>query len=431
MQRNQQYLPPELDSLWLHTAPELRLKPIWPIEAERSDVVIIGAGITGLRAALELASQGLEVLVLEAGDVGWGASGRSGGQVNPIMRLGSKALEQGLGKPAATRLIKATIQSANEVFSVIKQHDIDCDAVQKGWLQVAHCASAAKALTELAHDWQAYGASVRCLSAAETQHLSGSAYYHAALLHEEAGHIQPLSYARGLARAAMAHGARIYTHNAVTAVKKQGPQAWTVQLGDTRIQAKTVLLCTNGYTSGVSPKSDKSYLPFTPIQLATEPLSTELYHAILPQEHTIADSRRLIFYGRKTADKRLVFGGLGKNIRSDRDYERIKREAVHIFPLLKNVKWEYQWGGNIAMTEDSLPHIHELDRGFLAAVGCNGRGVAMGTVLGRVLAEKVLQGGDELDVPVTAVKTIKWHGFKKMMAPHVLPVLGCLDKMDK
>lgn len=431
MRQTQQYLAPELDSLWLHTAPELKLEPMLPIRVERSDVVIIGAGITGLRAALELASQGLEVVVLEAGDVGWGASGRSGGQVNPIMRLGSEALERGLGKPAATRLIKATIQSANEVFNLIKQHDIDCDAVQKGWLQVAHCASAAKALTELAHDWQAYGASVQCLRMAETQHLSGSAYYRAALLHKEAGHIQPLSYARGLARAAMTHGARIYTHSAVTAVEKQGAQAWVVQVEGARIQSKTVLLCTNGYTSGLSTKADKSYLPFTPIQLATEPLDAELYQAILPCEHTIADSRRLIFYGRKTADKRLVFGGLGKNIRSRNDYERIKREAIGIFPLLKKVRWEYQWGGNIAMTEDGLPHIHEIDSGLLAAVGCNGRGVAMGTVLGRVLAERVLSGGNELDVPVTAAKAIRWHGLKKAIAPHVMPVLGFLDRLDK
>lgn len=419
-----------INSLWAKTAQSAPETLSLHNETKHADVVIIGAGFTGLRAAIELANKGRNVIVIEAGSVGWGASGRSGGQVNPIMRLTSERIAQEFGSTAATRLIKATINSADEVFDLIKQHNINCDAVQKGWLQVAHCQSAAKSLEQLAHDWESYGANIRVLGADEVCAQSGSTLYGAGLFHPQAGHLQPLSYVRGLAKTALSKGVQIFTHSAASSIKRAENQ-WEIQVGAAVLKSEYVLICTNAYSSGLCKEIDNSYLPFTPIQLATEVLSPSLYEEILPNDQTIADTRRLIFYGRKTADGRLVFGGLGKSIYSQKDYARIKNEAVRIFPQLKGVEWDYSWGGNIAMTENSLPHIHDVAPGLLAAIGCNGRGVAMGTVMGRVLAEYVVEGAKELDVPVSAIKPIRLKSLKSAVIPYGLPILGLLDSLDK
>lgn len=419
-----------INSLWEKTAQPAPNTQSLHDEIKHADIVVIGAGFTGLRAAIELATKGRSVIVIDAGAIGWGASGRSGGQVNPIMRLTSERITEEFGSAAATRLIKATINSADEVFNLIKQHAISCDAVQKGWLQVAHCPSAAKSLRQLAQDWKKYGANVEVLDAADTHAYSGSTYYQSALCHPRAGHLQPLSYVRGLAQTALNKGVQIFTHSAATALTRIEDH-WVVKVGQAKLHAQHVLICTNGYSSGLRKEIDNSYLPFTPIQLATEVLDPSIYKEILPHNHTIADSRRLIFYGRKTADGRLVFGGLGKNIHSQKDYVRIKKEALRIFPQLSNVRWDYRWGGNIAMTENALPHIHNIAPGLLAAIGCNGRGVAMGTVMGRVLAENVMEKTNELDVPISPVKQIMFKQLKSAVLPYGLPILGLLDKLDK
>lgn len=419
-----------VDSLWAKTAQSAPETHSLSDGISQADVVVIGAGFTGLRAALELATSGRNIIVVEAGEIGWGASGRSGGQVNPIMRLTSDRVASLLGAAAAARLIKATINSADEVFELIQRHEIECDAVQKGWLQVAHCTSAADSLTALAKDWRQFGADIVNLHDTETQKLTGSPVYRSGLLHPRAGHLHPLSYVRGLANAAVGQGVRIFTGDAATELRQDGKQ-WAVTVGQATIHAQHVLLCTNAYTSGLDRKVDRSYLSFTPIQLATEVLDPGVYAATLPDERTIADTRRLIFYGRKTGDGRLVFGGLGKNINSQHDYARIKKEAVRIFPQLSGVRWEYNWGGNIAMTMDALPHIHQVAPGLLAAIGCNGRGVAMGTVMGRVLSEFITDPSKEPDVAISPVKPIWLRQLKSSVIPYGIPILGLMDRLDK
>lgn len=415
-------------SLWRDTAEGL--PPIKPFEGVmRTEIVIIGGGFTGMRAALELATNGRSVAVLEAGDIGWGASGRSGGQVNPIMRLTSDSLIKLIGQDFAKKLITATIKSADEVFNLIKNYGIKCDAVQNGWLQVAHCESADRNLLTLADDWRSYGATIEHLRGTALQERTGTTIYAAGLRHSKAGHLHPLSYVRGLARAALNAGASIYTHSSAQHIALQN-EKWTIQVNGGKIEADTILLCTNGYTKGLNKPLDNSYLPFTPIQLATSPLEPHVYNSILPNSETIADTRRLIFYGRKTADHRLVFGGLGKGINNHKDYQRIKREAIRLFPILKNISWDYQWGGNIAMTMDSIPHIHKLAPGLFAALGCNGRGVAMATVMGRVLSEYVTEERNTYDLPLTAVPHINFRQIKSFSIPYSLPILGWLDRKD-
>ncbi len=416
-------------SLWRHTA--LAEPQCVPYSGHsKTDTVIIGAGFTGLRAAVELASLGLKVVVLEQGNIGWGASGRSGGQVNPILRLQYDQIAARTDPESAERFVKAVIGSADEVFSLIGKHQIDCQPVQKGWLQAAHCESAAASLTALAEDWRLFGANIEVLDDKTLLARAGTSYYSMGLFHPNAGHLHPMSYVRGLAIAAMNANAKVHTFSRVQALECRDGK-WVVAVNGGEIRADTVLICTNGYTQGLNTALDKSYLPFTPIQLATDVLPNEIFKQILPENTTIADTRRRIFYGRKTSDRRLIFGGLGKGVNHGDDYTRIRNEAQRIFPVLRNVAWEFQWGGNIAMTMDSLPHIHDLAPGLSAALGCNGRGVAMSTVIGRVLSEHVVNPGATTDVPVMAVPRIAFSKLKSIVAPLSLPFLGWLDGRDK
>lgn len=417
------------DSLWRHTAIAARDTVAYKGDS-KVDVVIVGGGFTGLRAALELSGRGLSIIVLESGDIGWGASGRSGGQVNPIIRLTSAKIASLIGEGPAERFIRSTINSADEVFNLIRQHRIACAPVQNGWLQVAHCLSAAQSLEELALDWRRHGSSIEFKSDQDLYTESGTASYQMGLFHPKAGHLQPMSYVRGLANAAMKANVQVHTHSRVEKIEPKNG-GWRVAANGGSIQTEWVLLCTNGYTKGLHQAVDKSYLPFTPIQLATAPLSETMDQQILPGNQSIADTRRLIFYGRKTADRRLIFGGLGKGVNNLADYERIKKEAVRIYPILKGIAWDYQWGGNIAMTMDALPHVHRLAPGLLAGLGCNGRGVAMSTVMGRVLSECVLGSETSLDLPLLEVRKIGFRNLKSFTIPYGLPVLGWLDRRDK
>jgi len=394
------------------------------------DVLIIGGGFTGLRAAIGLADSGHSVALVEAGDLGWGASGRSGGQVNPIMRLQSRKLASLIGEAAADRLIRATIGSANEVFQLIARHGMACDATQRGWAQVAHCDSAAESLRGLAEDWRRFGANIQELDKEETWEATGSTVYEFSLLHPFAGHLHPLKYVHGLARTAVSKGAAIYTHAPAQDLRPRNGR-WEITANNQAFIADKVLICTNAYQSGLNDTLDKSYIPVTPVQLATEVLDDDVYEAVLPEERTIADTRRMIFYARKTADRRLVFGGLGTRIDGQADYDRIAREATRVFPQLLSVKWEYSWGGHIAMTTDSLPHVHEVAQGVYAALGCNGRGVAMGTVVGRVLSEIINEPGTEKDVPVIPLKKIPFQPLLKKIIPAGMPLLRVMDRMDR
>ena len=407
------------DSLWAATAVPGPNTPTLN-EPVTCDVAIVGAGFAGLRTALELAKAGVSVCVVDAGDIGWGASGRNGGQVNPIGHETPATVAKRWNLPIednqVQRYVRFTTEAANGLFDLVREHNIDCDAEQNGWIRAAHGEKALPAFKKMFDGWQATGTPMRMLDQTQLEQLSGTPAYNIGWVADHGGSVQPLSYARGLAGAALKAGAKIYTQNKVTSVEQVGSK-WRLSCASGNITSDTVVLCTNGYTDQLFKGLRETVVPVVSIQGATKPLTQEQIDTILPQRHTFADTRRVIFYFRKTADNRLVFGSAGSNPNNPgaADKQRLITGLRTVYPQFPELDIDYLWGGRIAVTRDHLPHINELAPGVITGLGCNGRGVAMATAMGKQLASWVLErDAEKLGVPVTPLLPFPLHRFHRI-----------------
>ena len=409
-----------MTSLWAHTAtPAVEGTPLRaPVQA---DVAIVGAGFTGCAAALALAQRGVKVRLLDAHAVGWGASGRTGGQVIPGLKYDPDELETMFGPELGRRMVEAVGGVGDEVFGLIDQHRIPCDATRRGWLQPAYSRRSLEVIARRCEQWQLRGARVALVDRARMAKLIGSDHYLGGWEDGRGGHVQPLSYVRGLAAAAQAAGAVIHTDSPATKLARQGTQ-WRVTTPQGTVDAPTVLLATNGYTDDLWPGLKRTVVPVHSFQAATIPLSASLGRDILPEGHAASDARRLLWYYRRDANGRLVMGGRAP-FRDDlgpADAGYVREGVDRLFPQLKKTPFEFHWFGRVAMTQDHVPHLHRLENGLWAALGYNGRGVGMATLLGRFLAE--LATGtrpDDIPFPVTAMRPIAGYAFARL-AVHAL-----------
>jgi glycine/D-amino acid oxidase-like deaminating enzyme len=403
------------NSLWAATAIPATNHPALS-DHINAEVIVIGAGFTGLRAALKLADAGLSVVVLDAGDVGHGASGRTGGQVNPMLPFNTPdKLRKLLGTTYFDRLAQTSLGSADELFKTIEDYQIDCQARQKGWLRVCHNAKALKNAKAGVKEWNQFGANIEIIEdRQELERRSGTKAYSAGIVTPKGGAVQPMSLVRGLADKAEQRGCKIYGQSAVIDLVREGSD-WKATTGNGSVHAPWVIVATNGYTDDLIPQLSKSIIPVTPIQIATEPLPESVIGSVLPEGHTISDSRRVIMYARREPDNRMVYGSHGKVYANGQieGHQWLQRDAERVFPQLKGVNWTFRWGGRIAITDDHLPHLHEPKPGLLVGLGYNGRGVAMSNVMGRVMAERVL-GADanSLAFPVTNIPRVPLRPVK-------------------
>lgn len=406
---------PVANSLWTATANPA--PPCPPLEGEaQADVAVVGAGFTGLSAALHLAEAGVSVAVLEAETPGWGASGRNGGQVIAGLKDDPDAIEAHFGPERGRRLVGMASSAPALVFDLARKHDLDCDARPTGWIQPSHSPSALETAQQRVTQWARRGVDIRMLSKADTAALLGTDGYVGGLFDSRGGNIHPLNFSLGLARAAQEQGAQIHGHSPVTRLVPLGDGGFELNTPHGQLRAGKVVLCSNGYTDGLAAPLNRTVVPVRSVQVASAPLGEEVRSSILPEGHSASDSRRILLYFRLDRDGRFVMGGRGAysaaGTRAQQDRLRTASEAL--YPQLKGVRWEYEWGGYVAMTRDHYPHLNILAPGLAAGLGFNGRGVAMGTAMGRVLADWA-QGTPEadLDFPVTPAAPIPFHAMRK------------------
>lgn len=408
---------PNCSSLWANTAAAdvaaSALRGTVP-----ADVVVVGAGFTGCAAALALAQRGARVRLLEAHLVGWGASGRTGGQVIPGLKYDPDEIETMFGADLGSRMVDAVGSVGDEVFGLIERHAISCDAQRKGWLQPAFSTRSLDLALRRCESWQRRGASVAQVERSAMARLLGTEHYLGGWEDRRAGHVQPMSYVRGLAAAAQRAGAVIHVDSPAVSLTRQGAK-WRVVTPQGAVDADQVLIATNGYTDGLWPGLARTVVPMMSFQAATTPIAESIGKDILPEGHAASDTRRLLWYFRRDVHGRLVMGGrapyredLGA---ADADY--VRNAVNRLFPQLRDTPFEFHWSGRVAMTQDHIPHLNRLDNGLWAALGYNGRGVGMATLLGRYLAD--LASGvqpQEIPFPVTSMRPILGYPFTRLVA---------------
>jgi glycine/D-amino acid oxidase-like deaminating enzyme len=386
-----------------------------PLEGDRrADVVVIGAGYTGLSAALHLAERGAEVVVLDAAEPGWGASGRNGGQIIPGLKHDPDELERRFGGETGRRMWEIAGGAADVVFELVARHKIACHAERCGWIAAAPHAAALESLGSRTEQWQRRGAPVELLDATRIAELTGTTAYAGGMLDRRAGALQPLGFVRGLARAAQEAGAAIHGGSLVRGLQV-APGGWRVDAQAGSVTVRSVILATNAYTDDLWPGLRRTVLPVQSYQVATRPLPEDVRREVLPGGQVVSDLRRILFYFRLDPEGRLLMGGRGPlDDRGDPAlFARLEAAARRLFPRIGATPWEHRWSGRVALTADHLPHLHEPRPGVLIGLGYNGRGVAMATVMGKLLADRALGASPaELGWPVTPVAPIPLHRWR-------------------
>lgn len=417
-------------SLWRATAP---LAPATTTLEGRADtdVLVVGGGYTGLSCTLALAETGRSVILLEAGEIGHGASGRNGGQVIPGLKHDPDELVARFGRERGDALARLAGGAADRVFALIAKHHLDCAAAQCGWIQPAHSAAAAQVIIARTQQWAARGAPVELLPRDRLAQLLGTDAYAAGWLDRRAGAVQPLAYARGLARAALGHGARVHTGSAGTRIIRDG-DAWVATTPRGEARARQVVLATDAYSGALWPDLPANQLVVTSVQIATDPLPEIDRQAILPGGTVASDTRELLYYFRLDADGRFVIGGRGsvKEPVPERVYATLRRAAARLYPCLADVRWPYRWYGRVGITRDWLPHLAEVAPGVWTALGYCGRGVAMATTMGLVLAD-ILNGGHPPAYPVATLKPIPLYALRRPLLRAAIAYYRVHDAMSQ
>lgn len=396
------------------------------------DVLVVGGGLTGCRTALGLAEAGTSVALVDGERIGWGASGRSGGQANPIWRQTPEELIARLGRNHGERLIRTTLTSAQDLFADIARFGVDCDAVRAGWLQAAHTRKTRDRLRSLGRAWAAVGMDIGELEGDAVREASGSPAYGFALRHAAGGNVQPLSLTRGYASAAIERGALAFENTPISRLERVDGK-WHAHAPTGLIVAENVVLATNAYSKGLVPDLHKTYFGLFSVAIATAPLSEAQQREILPGKVTISDSRLAIYFARYDRDGRLIFGCVGSSEQIDRlgGFARVKRGLRTVFPQIADIAIERKWAGRIAVTPEMMPHMHEPAPGVLAGLGYSGRGIVMTSVMGRALAARLLgTPADELPFPVLPVKPLPLHGLTSSLLPLAAPAMTLRDRLD-
>ena len=365
-----------------------------------ADVCVVGAGITGLSAALNLAERGYKVTVLEANLVGWGASGRSGGQMIFGFGCDMSVIEKSAGKTAAKAMWDMSVEAIDTLRQRVDQHQIQCD-LQQGHL---HAAIKPRQMHEL-EEWQAslekdYGyASLSLWNEQKVQSQMASERYIGGLYDTNSGHIHPLNYTLGLAKAALDAGVIIYTDSAVTKVTRKS-QANVCHTAQGQVTANQVLFCGNAYMGKLVPEISNKIMPVGTYIGATEPLGKERAEDLIKNNMAVADMNFVLDYFRMSADYRMLFGGRVSytTLAPPNLTHSMRQRMLKVFPQLEDVRMDYSWGGNVAITMNRGPHFGRVGKDLYFAQGFSGHGIAATGLAGKLLAEAVAGQAERFDL---------------------------------
>jgi len=381
--------------------------------AMQADMCIIGAGYTGLSAALHLAERGYSVIVLEAHRAGFGASGRNGGQVGPGQRIEQDAIEKMVGRDEARKLWDIGLEARDLVRDLILRHDMECPfkpgVIHADWAarDVPHAHAYAE---KLARDYDYHD--IEPLDRAAMQGIVNTPAYQGGVIDHGAGHLHPLRFALGLARAAQAAGAQIFEGSLVVDIQ-QGAKV-RVQTKTGHVTADHVLLAANGYLGGLVPQVAAKVMPINNFIIATEPLPAG---TVLTRDVAVADSKFVINYFRLSEDGRLLFGG-GESYgyRFPDIIKTVRKPMLEVFPQLKDTKIDYSWGGTLAITMTRLPCFLRIGPNVLSASGYSGHGVALATMAGKIMAAAVAGQSEQFDI-MARVRLPSFPGGRALRSP--------------
>ncbi len=378
------------DSLWFESCAEIFAAPALTGTAE-ADILVIGGGYTGLSAALHGARAGLSVRLIEAGEVGGGGSGRNVGLVNAGLWLPPEEIAARIGAEAGAKLSTALAEAPSLVFDLIEEFSIKCEAVRAGTLHCAHAPSGMRDLENRYRQLRAIGAPVALLSRDAAVARVGSERVFGALFDPRAGTIQPLGYARGLARAAADCGAQIHEHSPAIAVE-HARDRWVARTPAGEISAKYLIVATNAYAVPIRGLPAPVLVPVHYFQAATAPLSPEQQTAILPGREGCWDTALVMSSYRLDQAGRLVIGGMGAldHLASGAHLGWVRRKLAQMFPALAKQPLQQHWHGRIAMTEEYLPKTLAPGPNALITFGYSGRGIGPGTLCGKAMAAALI-----------------------------------------
>ncbi len=393
--------------LWTVTAPPH--PALLPIEGEhKTDVAVIGGGYTGLSAALHLAEAGTDVTLLEAKSIGYGGSGRNVGLVNAGLWLKPDEVVDKMGSEYGERLMEVLGASPDLVFEMIDKYEIECDSSRKGTLHCADSPAGLKALQQREEQWKRRNAPVTLLSRDVAAPMIGSDVFYGALLDKRAGQIQPLAYAYGLANASSKAGAKLYVNSPVMSCKRNG-DVWRLKTPGGSIEAKWVILATQGYPDYAFKDQKHSMVPFNYFQFATPPLPEAIRKTILPGGQPAWDTNLILSSYKLDRDGRLIVGSVGQARNGAYNLHKnwALRSVKKVFPQVGPIELEHAWDGIIRMTTDSIPKFHVFDKGMITVTSYNGRGIGPGTLFGKLLAEYTqTESAEDIPLPITQQEDI-------------------------
>ena len=354
-------------------------------------VVIVGAGYAGLSAALELTALGLDCLVLDANEPGFGASTRNGGMVSGGVNVGKRYLSKPMPADEAAPFMADAADAFTLIEDLVTREKIDCGWTKAGYFLGAWCKSHYKDMAKKVEHLNAAAKSDSYLVPQERQREEvGSDYYRGGMVVGRAAHIHPALFFKGLLELCQKRGVKIASGTPVTKLA-QSATGWSVETPRGTIMAGDVIIATNGYTGDITPQLKRRVVPVGSYIIATDELPPDLAATLSPKNRSIADTRRVLTYYRMSPDKkRLIFGGRAKFGHTDpvETAPILYQFMTDRYPQLKGVKITHAWTGNVAFTLDEMPHMGKFDN-LHYALGCNGSGIAMMTYLGQQTARKV------------------------------------------